>query len=159
MLRTSTTKGEMMKRIALGIALSGVAMTLMSLTAFAQLPGAPIRANIPFDFSVRGRTLPAGEYEISRISDEPDGLEVANINHRSEHALIETEPVQGKILRRGELVFHRYGDNDYFLYEVWTPGMETGREIETSKRERALEREMAVAGKTEQPETVAIAIN
>jgi hypothetical protein len=158
MLRTSTIKGETMKRIVLGMALGGVALALMSVTAFAQLPGAPIRANIPFDFSVRGRTLPAGEYEISRITDEPGGLEIANIDHRSEHALMETEPVQGSIPRRGKIIFHRYGD-DYFLYEVWTPGMETGREIEPSKRERALERQMAMAASTAQPETVAIAIN
>jgi hypothetical protein len=158
MLRTSTIKGETMKRKALGMALGGVALALMSVTAFGQLPGAPIRANIPFDFNVRGRTLPAGEYEISRISDEPGAMEIANIYHRSEHAVMESEPVQGRIPKRGEVVFHRYGDN-YFLYEVWTPGMETGREIEPSKRERALERDLAVAGKAAEPETVAIAIN
>lgn len=148
-----------MKRRVLGIAFGGTLLALMSVTAFAQLPGAPIRANIPFDFTVRGRTLPAGQYEISRINDEPGGLEIANIDHRSEHALFETEPVQqSKIPNRGEIVFHRYGDN-YFLYEVWTPGLETGREIETSRRERALERNMAMGGKQAQPETVAIAIN
>ena len=148
-----------MKRRVLGIAFGGALLALMSVTAFAQLPGAPIRANIPFDFTVRGRTLPAGLYEISRITDEPGGLEIANIDHRSEHALIETEPVQqSKIPKRGEVVFHRYGDT-YFLYEVWTPGMETGREIERSRSERALERDMAMGGKQAQPETVAIAIN
>jgi hypothetical protein len=148
-----------MKKRVLGIAFGGALLALMSVTAFAQLPGAPIRANIPFDFTVRGRTLPAGHYEISRINDEPGGLEIANIDHRSEHALFETEPVQqSKIPNRGEIVFHRYGDN-YFLYEVWTPGLETGREIETSRRERALERDMAMGGKQAQAETVAIAIN
>lgn len=147
-----------MKRRVLSVALTGFALALMTLTAFAQLPGAPIRATIPFDFMVRGRTLPAGEYEISRISDEPGGLEIANIDHRSEHAVIETQPVEGKIPSRGKVVFHKYGDT-YFFYEVWTPGLETGRELAPSRRERALEREMAVAGNSAQPETVAIAIN
>ena len=148
-----------MKRRVLGIAFGAVVMALMSVTAFAQLPGAPIRANIPFDFTVRGRTLPAGHYEISRITDEAGGLEIANIDHRSEHTMIETEPVQqARIPNRGKVVFHRYGDV-YFLYEVWTPGMETGREVEPSRRERTLERDMAMGGKQAQPQTVAITIN
>src|SRR4030095_8157477 len=137
----------MMKRRVLSVALTGFALALMTVTAFAQLPGAPIRANIPFDFMVRGRTLPAGEYEILRISDEPAALEIANIDHRSEHALFESQPVEGEIPNRGKVVFHKYGDI-YFLYEIWTPGLETGREIAPSHRERALEREMATAGKS-----------
>ena len=148
-----------MKRKVFGIAFGAVVLALMSMTAFAQLPGAPIRASIPFDFTVRGRTLPAGQYEISRIGDEPDGLEIANIDHRREHAMIETEPVEkSNVPTKGEIVFHRYGDT-YFLYEVWTPGIETGREIEPSRQERALEREMAMGTKQAQPETVSIAIN
>src|SRR5215813_1399704 len=99
----------MMKRGVFSIAVCGCVLALMVTTALAQMPGAPLRAKIPFDFMVRGVTLPAGEYEISRINDELSGLEIANREHRSEHTMFTTEPVIGQIPNRGEIVFHRYG--------------------------------------------------
>ena len=40
------------------------------------------------------------------------------------------------------LVFHKY-DDLYFLAEFWTPGSNTGREIQISNREKALEKALA----------------
>jgi len=148
-----------MKERGFIIALSGCVLTLLlAVGAFAQLPGAPLRANIPFDFMVRGKTLPAGEYEFRRINDQADGLEVLNIHQNREHTIFNTEPVEkGNIARHGEIVFHRYGDT-YFLYEVWTAGLETGRELPVSKQERYLRSETASNAVRPQPETVAIAV-
>ena len=148
-----------MKERGFIIALSAGVLTLsLAVGAFAQLPGAPLRANIPFDFMVRGKTLPAGEYEFRRINDQADGLEVLNIHQNHEHTLFNTEPVdKGNIARHGEIVFHRYGDT-YFLYEVWTAGLETGRELPISKQERYLRSETASNAVRPQPETVAIAV-
>src|ERR1043166_2282578 len=90
-------------------------------TAHAQLPGTAVRASIPFDFIVRGKTLPAGEYEIRRFSDAPDGLVISGIRNR-EHQMFETEPVNSwKTPNRSEIIFHRYGDS-YFLSEVFAGG-------------------------------------
>jgi hypothetical protein len=124
--------------------------------AQAQFPGIPIRATIPFDFTVRGKILPAGRYEFSRINDGPGGLIAFNRdNHR--HVMFETEPVQrSRTANRGELVFHRYGDT-YFLYEIWNSGENEGRELARSRAERRLEREMAQ--NNAQPQLVAVAIN
>ena len=148
-----------MKKRVLIVALSGCLLTLLlAAGAYAQLPGAPLRANIPFDFTVRGKTLPAGEYEFRRITDEPGGLEVLNIHRSHEHTMFETEPVdKGNIARHGEIVFHRYGDT-YFLYEVWTAGLETGRELPASKQERYLRSETASNTGPSEPQTVAIAV-
>jgi hypothetical protein len=55
--------------------------------ARAQMPGTAERVVIPFDFTVRGKTLPAGEYEIRRFSDLPDGGKLKNSvlsSHRRE---------------------------------------------------------------------------
>lgn len=124
-------------------------------TAYAQLPGTEVRARIPFDFSVRGKTLPAGEYEIRRLGDEPGGLMISSVNRRGERAVFETEPVEPKNMSsRGELVFNRYGDS-YFLSEVFGGGGETGRELTPTRQERTLRREMA--GNPTTPETVAVA--
>ena len=139
------------------ILVSCLALTLSVVApARAQLPGTEIRVNIPFAFTVRGKLLPAGNYEIRRVTDAPDTLELYN---RPGHQTVvfETEPVQSKMLnQKGELVFHRYG-NDYFLSEIWTSSESIGRELRPSHAERRLEREMAKANS--KPETVALAVD
>ena len=132
-------------------------LALMTATPIrAQLPGTTIRANIPFDFNVRGKTLPAGSYQVSRISDELGGLHIySRSNHQN--VLFETDAVETRTRtpHRAELVFHRYGDT-YFLYEIWTPGENTGRELPTSRAERRLEQESAKTNT--KPEMVALAV-
>lgn len=139
-------EGEIMNRQLIGILLAGCLLALLvAVPAQAQLPGEPIRVTIPFDFSVRGKTLSAGKYEITRIGDEPDGLLVYNLtNHQ--HAVFESEPVEtSKAPRRSEVVFHEYGDT-YFLAQIWTGGEETGREVLPSRDEKRIERDLADKG-------------
>jgi hypothetical protein len=146
----------MMRKKVFSVALTCAILAVVSAAnAYAQMPGTSMRASIPFDFSVRGKILPAGAYEIRRINDGPDGLVISSINDKHERVIFETEPVEAKrISGRGELVFHRYGDS-YFMYEVFAGGEQMGRELLTSRQERTLRREMA-ANKTE-PETVSLA--
>ena len=149
-----------MKKGILSIALAGCVLTLLlGATAQGQLTGGPIRINIPFDFNIRGKTLPAGEYEVKRINDDAESLEIANVKHSHDHAIFETEQVEArKLPRHAELVFHRYGDQ-YFLSEIWTPGTETGRELFMSRQERAVKQEMAANSNGQTgPQTVAVAI-
>jgi hypothetical protein len=124
-------------------------------TAYAQLPGTAVRATIPFDFSVRGKVLPAGDYEIRRITDQPDGLIISNVNDRHEHAMFQTEAIQApRIANRTEIIFQRYGDS-YFLSEVFAGGMQNGREAIPSRQERMLRSESA--RNNTKPESVALA--
>jgi len=125
--------------------------------ARAQMPGTALRAMIPFDFSVRGRTLPAGEYEISRISGAPDIISISGVTNH-DHEVFETEPVDAKrVSSRAEIIFNRYGDS-YFLSEVFGGGEQMGRELPKSRQERNLKREMVANNdKRAQPETVALA--
>ena len=133
----------------------GLLAVVAAATAYAHFPGTAIRATIPFDFNVRGKILPAGEYEIQRITDSPDGLVIRNVNDKHDYVMFETESVEPRTIpNRDEIVFHRYGDS-YFFSEVLTAGEETGRELAPSRAERQLRREMA-SNKTE-PETVALA--
>jgi len=146
-----------MKKLFSVIAMGCLLSLLVVGNVHAQLPGTEIRASIPFDFTVRGKTLPAGEYAISRIGDEPVDLLIRNVNKRHEHVVFATEPEDARrIPRRNVLVFNRYGDT-YFLEEVVTAGEETGREITPSHAERALRRDMAK--NQVEPETVMVALN
>ena len=146
-----------MKRRFLSLAVCICVLLPLTATAFAQLPEIPIRVNIPFDFVVRGKTLPAGDYEISRLMDETQVLEISNVNNRHESAAIQTEPVLGRVANNGKVVFHRYGDS-YFLSEIWTAGLETGRELPASHQERVLKRETLAKGESVGPQIVALAI-
>ena len=116
-----------------------------------------MRVAIPFDFIVTGKTLPAGYYEIKRINDSPEGLIIRAINNNHDHVMFETETTQARTIpNESEVIFHRYGDS-YFLYEVFTAGERTGRELAPSRAERSLRSEVASNGA--EPETVALAAN
>ena len=146
-----------MKKLFSVIAIGSLLTLLVAATARAQLPGTSIRASIPFDFVVRGRLLPAGNYEITRVADEPIGLVIRNVNHKRDEAVFETEPAYvSRESSKDVLVFHRYGA-DYFLSEVVTAGEQTARELRPSHAERKLQREMAK--NQAEPETVTVALN
>lgn len=147
-----------MKNLFSILVIGSVLSLLIAGTARAQEPGTVIRASIPFDFIVRGRTLPAGKYEISRISDEPVGLLIRNLGDKRDKAVFETEPLYIRTTTsKDELVFHRYGDT-YFLSEIVTAGDDRGEELAPSHAERKLRSEVARNQITE-PETVTLALN
>jgi hypothetical protein len=146
-----------MKKLFSVMAIGSLLTLLIAGTAQAQLPGTAVRASIPFDFIVRGRTLPAGIYEIRRINDGPIDLIIRNVDHKRDEALFQTETVYvNRRERKDLLVFHRYGDS-YFLSEVLTAGEQMGRELLPSRAERQLRREMA--SNQVEPETVTVALN
>jgi hypothetical protein len=157
---SSTIKGERMKNNVFGVVISFCLLTLATAaTANAQEPDQVLRARIPFGFSVVGRTLPAGEYEVRRINGSPEVLMISKRSrHEHEHAIFRTEPLEARRTpNRGEIVFHRYGDR-YFLSEVLTEGEQTGRELAPTREERSLRRELASRSDKSEPETVALAV-
>jgi len=130
---------------------------LSAAPASAQQLGTLERAVIPFDFIVRGKTLPAGTYSIRRINDDTSEALVIQSQNLRNRVAFETEPFVSRLApRRSELVFDRYGDT-YFLHEIRTGGETEGRELATSRAERDLKRETAKNNVAE-PETVAVAL-
>jgi hypothetical protein len=150
-------EGEIMKRL-LAVMVTGCLLTLLvAAGVHAQDPGAAIRVSIPFDFTVEKKSLPAGEYEIRRINDEPTALLIQNVNNRRDEAIFQTEPREvRRIPNHSLLIFHRYGDSA-FLSEVFTAGEETGEELRPTRAERTLRSEMAKNNL--EPETVTVAMN
>ena len=72
-----------------------------------------VKANIPFDFTVNDKVLPAGTYTISSLS--PNAVQVRNVNGRiAELSLVQNDD---KRSTTPVLVFQRYG-NQYFLHEI-----------------------------------------
>lgn len=89
-----------------------------------------VKANIPFDFTVQNRVLPAGTYEISSLS--PYAVEVRNVNGHI--AVLSTVDNDDKRSTTRMLVFQRDG-NQYLLHEILTTDA-LNVTVPTSKREQ-----------------------
>jgi hypothetical protein len=131
----------MKKEVVKGLAKLGllVVMTMIAAgtSAKAQTLEYKLTANIPFDFTVADKKFQAGEYSISR-AQATAGDTVVRISSADGHANINriTVPViRLTAQNKATLVFHRYGE-EYFLFQVWPAGANTGRVLPKSRGER-----------------------
>jgi hypothetical protein len=132
-----------MKHIQRAMALSGLLVLLTFSSALGQSDRLTI-INIPFNFTVGETAFSAGKYVIERNRKDSDTVWVIRHNGDVGEAIILTRPVRANDTQEdSKLVFRRYGDL-YFLSEFWFAGEQSGREIQISNRERALEKALAV---------------
>jgi hypothetical protein len=109
------------------LALLGLGLLLATATASAQTMH--LKADVPFDFVVGGRTLPSGEYTIRSLNpailsiSAPDQKTLVFLTNRCQS--LKTSP-------ESKLVFARYGDR-YYLSEMWVEGNSTGRQLPNSR--------------------------
>ena len=131
-----------MKYIQRAIAFSGLLVLLTFSSAFGQSDRQTI-IHIPFNFSVGEKAFPGGDYVIERNRNNSDTVWVIRAKDNVGSAILLTRPVRANdTVEETRLVFHKY-DDLYFLAELWTPGSNTGREIQISNREKALEKALA----------------
>lgn len=131
-----------MKRVFLKFGLLAViALISAGIPAKAQSLQYKLNVNIPFDFTVADKKLPAGKYEIGRAQlGEGDLLiQIASIDGNKSVTRITIPVVTRDAAKDGLLVFHQFGD-EYFLSEIWPAGGHTGRALPRSRTERELER-------------------
>ena len=96
-------------------------------------------ANIPFAFTVLGKTMPAGQYTIRDIAVTHNGLLHIQNATNGESVLVlapannasytTKDDVQAKV------IFHRYGDR-YFFSEVWSADGGLCGKVQPSKLEK-----------------------
>lgn len=153
-------EGKVIKRLAMLSLLSVFTLCAAVASANAQLIY-PVRAKIPFDFSVRDKKLPAGEYTFSRLS--PD-RKMMLVSSRDSSIRMFQSTLAAQVLtpkNRSTLVFHRYGDQ-YFLKQILTRGEQECTELLESRSERAIRRQLAqtqrsnLSGKVTKAETIEI---
>jgi hypothetical protein len=101
-----------------------------------------VRANVPFDFTVGGKHLPAGTY--SFVSQANETIVVRNYDARIE-VLSMTFDTDRKAANSSTLVFNKYGDQ-YFLHEIQCPSIALNVEIPRSKQEKQVRTQMAWLG-------------
>ncbi len=122
----------MTKQLLKGFWAAGLVAVLAVLSVSAE--AAEIKCNVPFSFTVNGKTLPAGTYRVS--------VEAAQgtlfVRGSAQAALSLTGVIQSPKDTEAKLVFHKYGDQ-YILKQAWMGGG-SGRELPESRLERALAR-------------------
>ncbi len=108
------------------------------------------RADVPFDFVVADRVLPAATYDISEVA--ANAMLIRDFKNGN-GTMIQFQPADGKQVMHAKLVFHKYGER-YFLYQAWSID---GQGIQL--RESKLEKEQALASnQTSAPQEVVIAL-
>ncbi|HMH11824.1 MAG TPA: hypothetical protein VK578_01830 [Edaphobacter sp.] len=120
-----------MKRIA-AVTLIVAASFISAGTALAQ--DHKVTANIPFNFTLNGRSLPAGHYTIGSDSNSPN---VLRIEDRDDSVYIMTMamPDSGERQTNNTMLFHRYG-NQYFLSSIRANSSLMNCHLTTSKQEK-----------------------
>ena len=156
-------EGKVIKRFTMLSLVSMFILFAAVASADAQL-SKPIRAKIPFDFSLGDKKLPAGEYTFSRLSGFSDSKTMLVSSVDSGTRLFQLTFRAQTLTPKNEstLVFNKYGDQ-YFLEQIWTSGEQVGTELPESRSERTTRRQLAqtqrnnLSGKVMKVETVDIA--
>lgn len=126
-----------MKRMCFATGLFA-AMTCAGLNAQAM----DLQANVPFDFQVGGKSMPAGEYLIRQSNG------VLFLRGLTAGVFSITLPAsRASAPATGTLDFTRYGDT-YFLKKVWVPDSRDGWAVPMTKREKELASSGPVHGAT-----------
>lgn len=132
-----------------------IALAFASALAASAQNSRSLVVNIPFDFNIRGKMLPAGEYNVTNASIADSMILTIKRSDGRGNAVVLTKTIESRDAQsESRLVFNRYGER-YFLSQVWTLGSAQGRELYKSKQERASESELAK--NNQKAETVTLA--
>jgi hypothetical protein len=143
-----------MKRIAVTalLVLSGFVLSgfFMGGNALAQTTH-EVRVNVPFDFAVGNKVLPAGNYSIDSEATafSPNEVLIQNTDQHQISVLVRTSgnPAESQPLEvasRGSLVFDQYG-GQHFLREIRGPVAAVNAEIPISTAEQNAQRNEGTA--------------
>lgn len=142
-----------MKRHLLITMAVSVFITAMAVGSAQAQNAATMTVTIPFDFSVAGKTLPAGDYLV-RMEDSRSTLKIQHREGSAAALVIVSPVVRRDIQNQSKLVFNRYG-TQHFLSQVWLAGSSNGEELRKSTEERAIRSELAALKRRAERVTVA----
>ena len=115
---------------------------LMVFTAQAQTSSpARLTTKIPFEFYVKDRVMPAGEYSVTCLNPTSSNRVLQLSGKDGAGLVIQTGNTLGKLREDARLVFHRIG-NKFFLSQAWLPADNNGLTIQKSRVEKELERQL-----------------
>ena len=141
-------KKELLKGFSMLVLILMLALANAAATANAQTSNKVV-ADIPFEFSVGYKTMPAGEYAVRAVNNQGNVLMIRSADGKLAAVRLSDETDRAKN-SHARLVFHRYGQR-YFLAEVWNGIDRTGRQLLKSQEERSIERELGSIAKSDSP--------
>jgi len=132
---------------------SALILAAMPVLAGGASPEPIVRVNVPFDFMVNGRELPAGQYTVAKVA-------TSALVIRGEKKAVTFLTFSGKAEKgapSARLVFRRY-NNQHFLGTIWDGLSSNSIELGKSPAERKVAAEMSrhLAQSDLQPETVTV---
>lgn len=126
-----------MKKQALRmLAVFSLLLTMSAVAVQAQSNRSII--NIPFNFTVGHKTLPAGEYTVQPNRKDSNSFWLIQGVKGNDNVLFTTNSVwTSETKNNSQLVFNNY-DGQYFLSQIWNVGDNSGRELYMPRVERQL---------------------
>ena len=107
----------------------------LSVVSAAQTVG--LSVDVPFEFNVGEKLLPAGHYLINA----PQGHTLRIVGPKGVDAMVLTNPVSGNRPAGVRVInFNCYG-NRCFLWQIWGAETDTGKELPTSRTEKETARQ------------------
>lgn len=145
-------KRELLKGFTMLMLIVVIALATAVASANAQSSNKVV-ADVPFEFSVGYKALPAGEYSVQTVASSGNALLIRSADAKVSALRLSEATDRMKNKSHARLVFHRYGER-YFLAEVWNGADTSGRQLLKSLEERAIERELAsISSKSETAQT------
>jgi len=142
-------KKELLRGFTMLMLTVALALATAVASANAQSVNKRVVADIPFDFSVGYKIMPAGGYTVKTVSPTGNALMIQTADGTMAAVRLSDETERAKNIPQARLVFHRYGER-YFLAEVWNGFDKTGRQLLKSQEESSLESELAsISAKSE----------
>ena len=137
-MKTMINRAAVLLAAAIGMGATGL---------YAQ---ANMVANIPFDFTVKGKLMPAGQYHVTRDLKATDMIQISSVKDGSTALLVTYKALVTDPGSTAKLIFNQYGDR-YFFSELWTSDG-AHRRANPSKLEQEVK---ASASKSPTPITIA----
>jgi hypothetical protein len=119
------------------LVLSVFALTIFAGNAHAQIVG-DLDADIPFQFHVGNKELPAGKYRIHMVNNSDlTAMEIISADDSTSALFRVQETDANSAPTKSELIFNKYG-NRYFLAELFDEGNPSGSELIESAYEKQI---------------------
>ena len=118
-----------------------LSLLLVAGSAIAQT--VHVRANIPFNFAVGSKMLPAGTYDVGTIDGRDSKMLLLQARDGNSSMIVGSNAAENlKPADKTKLVFNQYGSR-YFLSEIWVNGATRGRQLPKTSREKELAKDFA----------------
>ena len=137
-----------MKRLSVIILPAFLLAMLAAGAIYAQDSLTVVKAKIPFEFIVRDKTLPDGNYQFNEVFAQPNMPRIKNTKTLDVVVIHAVSVEKGKQVKP-MFVFRRYGEQ-YYIAQIWN-GSNAGIEVPKSRME------LQVAKNYTQPQVIYIA--